>query len=128
MSNTNQEDALDMVRKGLPVNSVADFFGVSRQYIYKLAADNGVILPRLKSRKEHPQTARKFLANNLVTHAIAKGILIPEPCEICGLFGKDAKGRSQVEAHHDDYNKPLEVRWLCREHHAYWHKYMKPKY
>ena len=35
------------------------------------------------------------------------------PCEICG--------DSIVEAHHDDYSKPLEVRWLCQSHHKQWH-------
>jgi hypothetical protein len=39
-----------------------------------------------------------------------RGKLIPKPCEVCG----DPK----VEKHHDDYTKPLEVRWLCKRHHA----------
>ncbi|MFC3331681.1 hypothetical protein ACFOEM_04310 [Paenalcaligenes hominis] len=34
-------------------------------------------------------------------------------CEVCG--------KSKVDAHHDDYSKPLEVRWLCREHHMQHH-------
>jgi hypothetical protein len=39
---------------------------------------------------------------------------VVNPCEVCGGPG-DHK-------HHDDYTKPLEVRWLCRKHHAEVHK------
>lgn len=31
-------------------------------------------------------------------------------CEGCG--------KRKVEAHHEDYSRPLEVRWLCRDCHA----------
>ena len=34
-------------------------------------------------------------------------------CEVCG----DEK----VEAHHEDYTKPLDVRWLCKLHHLQAH-------
>lgn len=37
-----------------------------------------------------------------------------KPCEIC----HDEK----TDAHHDDYEKALEVRWLCRLHHMQVHK------
>lgn len=40
--------------------------------------------------------------------------LIPQPCEVCGT-------RKQIDAHHDDYSKPLDVRWLCRSHHRQHH-------
>lgn len=53
-------------------------------------------------------TAKKR-AQNTVTYAIRTGRLVPHPCEACG----DPK----AEAHHDDYAKPLAVRWLCRTHH-----------
>lgn len=49
-----------------------------------------------------------------VGYAIRKGTLIKRPCEVCG-------STSRVEAHHDDYNRPLEVRWLCKKCHEKWH-------
>jgi hypothetical protein len=54
------------------------------------------------------------------THkAIRQGILKYLPCEVCGL--DDAS----VQAHHDDYTKPLDIRWLCSWHHAEHHKNQK---
>lgn len=53
--------------------------------------------------------------HNQVTAAIAKGELVRGSCEVCGTTEK-------VEGHHDDYARPLEVRWLCRPHHREWHK------
>ena len=44
--------------------------------------------------------------------AIKNGLLTPRPCERCGGWG---------QAHHDDYSKPLVVRWLCPIHHKEWH-------
>jgi ribosomal protein S27AE len=40
---------------------------------------------------------------------IRQGLLIRHPCEVCGA--------ENVQAHHDDYAKPLAVRWLCVPHH-----------
>ena len=31
-------------------------------------------------------------------------------------------GNSRTEAHHSNYSKPLDVVWLCKEHHANLHK------
>ncbi len=35
------------------------------------------------------------------------------PCEICGI--------EKADAHHHDYSRPLDVKWLCRRHHAQSH-------
>lgn len=48
----------------------------------------------------------KFVASYLTTNAIRDGRLIRQPCESCGAT-------ENIQAHHDDYSKPLEVRWLC---------------
>jgi len=55
----------------------------------------------------------------LVSKAIKNGELKKQPCEECG----DMK----VQAHHDNYNKPLEVRWLCQKHHIVEHFIIKHK-
>mgnify|MGYP001611599223 CR=1 FL=1 len=48
-----------------------------------------------------------------VAKAIQDGVLVREPCEVCG--------NPKVDGHHDDYSKPLDVRWLCRSHHRLHH-------
>ena len=55
----------------------------------------------------------KRRAHYLTSNAIRDGRLIRQPCEKCG--------EEKSEAHHDDYTKPLEVRWLCRRHHLEHH-------
>lgn len=65
-------------------------------------------------------------ARRLVSYSIYRQQLEPQPCEICGGYGKRNNGKSLVEAHHDDYNKPLNIRWLCFFHHREWHKTNKP--
>lgn len=56
-------------------------------------------------------------ANTLVSRAIRKGELEkPDSCEECG------KSNCRLEGHHDDYSKPLDVRWLCSKCHREWHK------
>lgn len=62
----------------------------------------------------------KDRARDKVYYAIRCGKLTRKPCENCGEV--------KSEAHHDNYNKPLEVRWLCRKCHADWHKNNKPIY
>ena len=54
--------------------------------------------------------ARSHIA---VAIAIKQGRLVRGPCEVCGAV--------RTDAHHDDYDKPLDVRWLCRLHHRQTH-------
>ena len=64
----------------------------------------------LKYRASHPE---KYSAHKVVQRAIKSGLLSPQPCEAC---------RRKAQAHHDDYAKPLNVRWLCSFHHAEHHR------
>jgi hypothetical protein len=54
--------------------------------------------------------------------AIKAGILTRQPCETCNTDGIQDTGFPKVSAHHDDYNQPLNVRWLCTVCHAIWHR------
>jgi hypothetical protein len=62
---------------------------------------------RRENRLKNPD---KYYARSIVTNALQSGKLKKEPCNICGTIEK-------VEAHHNDYSKPLEVIWLCFPHH-----------
>lgn len=56
---------------------------------------------------------KKLAAKNSIHSHVLTGRIQRMPCEICG--------EEKAEGHHDDYDKPLEVRWLCKKHHARWH-------
>lgn len=58
---------------------------------------------------------KRYQAHLTVEAALRRGELVRHPCEVCGT----TEGR--IDAHHDDYDKPLEVRWLCRLHHVRHH-------
>lgn len=66
-----------------------------------------------RCRKYRENNKKKSRAHELVAYAIRLGALVKQPCEACG-------SGSHV-AHHDDYDKPLDVRWLCATHHREWH-------
>jgi hypothetical protein len=55
----------------------------------------------------------KKQARSQVAIGIANGTITRQPCEVCG----DERG----EAHHDDYDQPLAIRWLCHRHHMELH-------
>lgn len=73
----------------------------------------------VKHRKCKQRLPIKKLAGSRVHNALEKGKLIrPVACENCGVVpGKNIFGRSLIEGHHEDHNKALEVRWLCRQCH-----------
>ena|ERR1035437_2491923 len=52
-------------------------------------------------------------ASDYVYEALRDGRLVRQPCETCG--------RTPAQAHHDDYSRPLDVRWLCGSHHRLEH-------
>jgi hypothetical protein len=60
-----------------------------------------------KNKYPHRRTAQ-----NKVAAAIKQGKLKALPCFVCG---------EKAEAHHPDYDQPLDVVWLCPSHHKQAH-------
>lgn len=69
---------------------------------------NAKSLPKM--RKKYPERNK---ARQAVGQALLRGTLKKLPCFICGA--------SVVDAHHPDYSAPLDVIWLCRQHHMQIH-------
>lgn len=60
------------------------------------------------------EQAKRRKCRSITNKAIQRQKLIRQSCEVCGAIN--------TEAHHDNYDDPLNVRWLCFEHHREHHK------
>ena len=67
----------------------------------------------LRMKKYLENNQEKYTAHLAVQRAVRNNKLEPQPCEVCG--------KTKTEAHHDDYDKPLEIRWLCHKCHMVYH-------
>ena len=74
---------------------------------------------RLIQKKAHDKyknnNRKKYDARIMTNAAIRSGELKRMPCEKCGC-------KNNIEAHHYDYQMPLNVKWLCTSCHKNIHK------
>jgi hypothetical protein len=81
---------------------------------------------RIKARAEYAQTKagkdahqrsvkkwqikhpNRRAASHILNNAVRDGKIVRLPCFICG---------AKAHAHHPDYDRPLDVIWLCPKHH-----------
>jgi hypothetical protein len=68
------------------------------------------------SSRWRKRDSRIMAAHNKVARAIKAGKLERKPCSICGS--------QKSYAHHESYNRPLDVIWYCQPHHKERHKIM----
>ncbi len=64
--------------------------------------------PYQRVREWRDKNPLKRKAQIMVYVAVRNGSLKKKKC-YCG--------NKKVEAHHEDYTKPLEINWLCKKHH-----------
>ncbi|HDY67408.1 MAG TPA: hypothetical protein ENH85_06440 [Candidatus Scalindua sp.] len=68
-----------------------------------------------KHRAKFPEKNRiRDRTNKIITR---DKTLERQPCEVCG--------EENAEAHHYNYDHPLNINWLCKEHHGMEHKRLK---
>ena len=65
-------------------------------------------------REKH---TKRYYAHNVLNAAIRDGKIMKLGCFICG---------EKAQAHHPDYDRPLDVMWLCDSHHKQAHKASVP--
>lgn len=68
-------------------------------------------------RKTHPLTPEQKKKDNCRSYLgvyVRRGKIKKLACEVCDDINS--------QSHHDDYNKPLSVRWFCVKHHLEYHK------
>ena len=122
--NHRYDPAVERYEGGETLREIADSFGVHHRVVEKALKRRGCqmrtgMAERQKqgvdSRLYRGGKQHKNSAAVAVRRAIVKSFLIRGNCEICGA--------DDVVAHHDDYAKPLTVRWLCHKHHHEWHRH-----
>ena len=77
-----------------------------------------VVSNRKRTKRYQENNQDKIIARITLRRAVSAGVIKKDECSMANIsdccFGK-------IEAHHDDYNRPLDVRWLCKYHHTKQH-------
>jgi len=124
------EEAIKMYQGGYSLGDLGKRYSVSRQSMWDLLRRRIDLRSKLRFGEDNNFYRGGIFSDKKVHHitekAILKGKLTPEPCEECGEYNFMKDGRVSVQAHHNDYNKPLTIKWLCQKCHHKWHKNNKP--
>lgn len=81
------------------------------------AGKKAVSRAQVKYRNKFPNA---YIAHTLFMVAGRSGVIVnPQSCSEC-------QSSINVQGHHDDYNSPLVVRWLCCKCHNKWHNNNTP--
>ena len=68
-------------------------------------------------KKYYSENRDKLKVRYRFREALKRGKLERQPCFVCGIESADG--------HHPDYSRPLDVVWLCKDHHRQLHREAK---
>lgn len=91
---------IELKKQGLTNAEIARQVGLSGERISQIIGKS-------------PEAQKKAEARRILRYAISSGKIVKCPCMYC----MDEKS----EAHHVDYDKPLDVIWVCKKHHRQIH-------
>ncbi|RUU86112.1 hypothetical protein EOB59_29975 [Mesorhizobium sp. M7A.F.Ca.MR.176.00.0.0] len=112
MTLQNEKPAALQTRTGIEMS--ASFPASDDRNISKPARKRQADTPQARWKQANPQAV---WAHQALRSALNRGLVIQEPCRVCGAL--------DAEAHHPDYDRPMDVDWLCRLHHRREHKRMR---
>ena len=132
LTEADKMEAINLYEGGLSCQTVAARFGVSRQSMWNALRRRTEMRPREKygADNEFYRGGWKSSdrAQNKMEKAVERGELVrPDRCESCGKNpGRGKDGRTLIHGHHADYNRPLDVQWICQRCHHEWHRHNMP--
>jgi len=84
---------------------------LKRVHDYRVENREQIARHKQERHLAHPEHKK---AQDAIKTEKRAGRLSVKPCEMCG-------SDENIDAHHDDYSKPLDVQWLCRGCHLRLH-------
>ncbi len=111
----------------MSIGELAKYYGNSRQSMWDVLKRRGCQFRTHIRAGKLNHFWRGSLADDwaqgIIEKAVLRGDVIPpDSCETCGASYRFSDGRRAIQAHHCDYNKPMDVMWLCQKCHHEWHK------
>ena len=124
-------EAVALYDSGLSTDALAKRFGLLQTTMYHILLRETNLRTYMQFRAGEESSLYRggsisdSSAHRILAWAVKKGIVQKGlECEACGCIPEPASdGRSELHGHHDDYNFPLKVRWLCHKCHHEWHRH-----
>lgn len=94
----------------------ADYeYGLAHKRAYQ-QSEKGKAAHARACKAYRERNKKRYSAHNTLNNALRDGRVFKHECMICG---------ADSQAHHTDYDRPLDVVWLCDEHHKEAHRLTK---
>ncbi len=94
------------------VDGLADLY--SRRKVDTPTRENAIGVKPLDNFEISEEEKRKIWCRNVLNRSVDSGKTPKSPCKICGAT-------TDTQGHHYDYDLPVDVIWLCRNHHTMLH-------